>query len=115
MDSVLDLDLLEDKARKVKLGGEVLTVTAPSLQELSKLLKVAEKMKNIQEDSGNIETLISDMTEILSSCIEGLKDKKVSIKQLLALIQITVELSMPDDTAELEKVGVTIDNIQKKI
>ncbi len=44
----------------------------------------------------------------------ALKDVKLNIEQIIAVIEMMVDYATPNDTKELEKRGVKLDGNQKK-
>ena len=115
----LDLDTLSQDKKRVKIGGEVIEFDPPSLEDLIELAKLGGKLQKYQGQQ-NVEN-IDEMSEVmdglkngLSNIVPELKDKKLNLQQLLALIDLFVDSAQPNDVKELEKRGIKMDDDQKK-
>lgn len=115
----LDLDTLGQSKKRVKIGGNVIEFDPPSLQDLIELAKLGSKLQKIQNEGDNVdvENMSSVMDELsngLTNIVPELKEHKLNMEQLLALIDLFVQSAQPNDTKELEKRGIKLDGDQKK-
>lgn len=115
----LDLDTLVKPSKKVRIGGEIITINPPSLEELLKLSKLGGAIQKKQDGKTMTEEEAVDSINSLSTAfaelVPELKDVKLNVEQLLALLDMVVKMAMPSDVTELEKRGIKLDSDQKKI
>lgn len=116
----LDLDTLVKPSKKVRIGGEIIEIHPPELEQLLKLSKLGGKIQNQQSGKKMNEeeavAAINDLRAAMVELIPELKDKPtLNVDQLLALLNLVVETAMPNDVSELEKRGITLTDDQKKI
>lgn len=115
----LDLDTLSQDKKRVKIGGNVIEFDPPSLEDLIDLAKLGGKLQKYQgqEAVDNIDEMSDVMENLktgLSNIVPQLKEYKLNMQQLLALIDLFVDSAQPNDAKELEKRGIKLDNDQKK-
>lgn len=117
----LDLDTLGQSKKRVKIGGEVIEFEPPSLEDLIELAKLGGKLQKLQSADGKSIENVDDMSNVMDELRNGLvnivpelKDKKLNMEQLLALINLFVDAAQPNDTKELEKRGISMTDDQKK-
>jgi len=115
----LDLDTLSQNKKRVKISGQIIEFDPPSLQDLIELAKLGSKLQKIQNEGDNVdvENMSSVMDELsngLTNIVPELKEHKLNMEQLLALIDLFVQSAQPNDTKELEKRGIKLDGDQKK-
>lgn len=115
----LDLDTLGQSKKRVKIGGQVIEFEPPSLQDLIELAKLGSKLQKIQNQGDNVDidnmsSVMDELSNGLTNIVPELKDHKLNMEQLLALIDLFVESAQPNDAKELEKRGIKLDGDQKK-
>lgn len=117
----LDLDTLSQSKKRVKIGGEVIEFDPPSLEDLIDVAKLGGQLQKLQEQqaAGTVDAeFMGDVMDKLKNGLTGivpeLKDKKLNIQQLMALITLFTESAQPNDTKALEQNGVKLDSDQKK-
>ena len=117
----LDLDTLSQSKKTVKIGGKVIEFDPPSLEDLIDLAKLGGQLQKIQTAQKNGDTNIDDMSEIMDKLRNGLvnivpelKEFKLNMAKLVALIGLFVDSAQPNDAKELEKRGIALDGDQKK-
>ena len=135
----LDLDALTGKSKIVKINGKVIEVFPPSLEELLKLQELAkqfEKMdaNNLTEEEARL--VFVDLQEGVLNLIPGLASilkkepgfkgfihsifkkkndrSSLTLSQVYALINLVIEMSMPENLKELQKNNITIATDKKK-
>ena len=91
----LDLDKLQDPVKKVKIHDKVMDLKYPSLQQLAKMLQLAEDVKS--EDTGVVLKVIVDLSGLFRELIPELGDYELNMNQIFALIQLFVEISTPEE------------------
>lgn len=115
----LDLDTLSQSKKRVKIGGNVIEFDPPSLEDLIELAKLGGQLQKYQgkEQIDNVDAMGDVMDKLkngLTNIVPELKEYKLNINQLLALIDLFVESAQPNDTKELEKRNIKLDTDQKK-
>lgn len=115
----LDLDTLGQSKKRVKIGGNVIEFDPPSLQDLIELAKLGSKLQKIQSQGDNVDidnmsSVMDELSNGLTNIVPELKEHKLNMEQLLALIDLFVQSAQPNDTKELEKRGIKLDGDQKK-
>lgn len=115
----LDLDTLVKPSKKVRINGEIVEIQPPSLEELVGLAKLGGELQSMQVDKKNmdvdqVETAITKLRDGFASLVPELKDHKLNIDQLLALLDLVVQTAQPNDVKELEKRGISMSDDQKK-
>lgn len=114
----LDLDTLSADKKTVKLNGEVIEIAPPALEDLIDLAKMGGKLQKFQGGKvENTDEMIQVMDELKSGLVNlvpELKEHKLNLNQLLALIDLLVDSAQPADAKELEKRGIKLDGDQKK-
>jgi hypothetical protein len=117
----LDLDTLSQSKKRVKINGEVIEFDPPALEDLIEVAKLGGQLQKLQGQQAAGEIDAEFMGEVmdklktgLSGIVPELKDHKLNIEQLMALINLFVESAQPNDAKELEKRGVSMTDDQKK-
>lgn len=114
----LDLDTLSADKKTVKLNGQVIEIAPPALEDLIDLAKMGGKLQKFQGGKvENTDEMIQVMDELKSGLVNlvpELKEHKLNLNQLLALIDLLVDSAQPADAKELEKRGIKLDGDQKK-
>jgi hypothetical protein len=105
----LDLDLLSDEPKLVRLGGETIKVYPPTLKQLLGLQRFSTKL-NDARDLDAVAELESELVNLIPA-IEG---KSLNLQQMIKLMEFVVEIAMPADVKELENRGITVSVDQKK-
>lgn len=115
----LDLDTLSQAKKRVKISGQIIEFEPPSLEQLIDLAKLGSKLQKFQNMGENVD--VENMSDVMDSLRDGLtnivpelKEYKLNMQQLLALIDLFVESAQPADAKELEKRGIKLDGDQKK-
>lgn len=111
MSDIVDLDVLAPEAVTVKFGGEEIKIQPPKTSHVLKLGPLGQRLDKI-EDLTEEETdkLILDLTNHIYKMIPELKDKPLTTSQLLKLIQIISEMTVPPDAKALKARGITADS-----
>ena len=116
----LDLDTLVRPSKKVRLAGQIITITPPDLETLFKVAKIGGELQQAQKSLSDLDEeqaveLYNNLREAFDQLIPELKGHKLSYEQIFALLDMIVDMSMPADVSELEKRGIKLDADQKKI
>ena len=122
VDVDLDLDVLVVESKKVRLpGGQVVSIKIPDLVTLLGLTKMGGQLDKIQKGTSKLTNAqkLAMFVEIKKAFIESVPELKpyedqLSDKMVVALLEFVAKISMPNDLAELEKRGITLDDAQKK-
>lgn len=113
----LDLDTLVKPSKKVKLNGQIIELDPPSLEELVKLAKLGGELQGMDTSNLNadeVSAVIDKLNAGIRDVMPALKDVKLNIDQIIAVIEMMVDYAQPNDTKELEKRGVKLTGDQKK-
>lgn len=114
MSDILDLDALEPKGAKVKISGVEHDVKPPTTAQVMKLASIGSKLQEVgklQDDELN--ATIAELHNLLRDCIPELGERQLNIAQLTALLSLIIDMGMPKDAKELEKQGVTGEELKK--
>lgn len=107
----LDLDLLVE-TKKVKLNGKVFDVAPADVRQLVRLTALAERIDGESKDEEAL-SAFSELLDILNKLVPSLEDESLTIEQAFALIEFINANSLPSDTKELEKQGITTTDKKK--
>ncbi len=117
----LDLDTLSQSKKRVKINGEVIEFDPPALEDLIEVAKLGGQLQKVKAQQADGEVDAEQMSDIMDKLKNGLtgivpelKDHKLNMLQLIALIELFVDSAQPADTKELEKRGIKLDGDQKK-
>ena len=118
----LDLDTLSQAKKRVKINGEVIEFDPPALEDLIEVAKLGGQLQKIKSqqatgddvDAEQMSDIMDKLKNGLSGIVPELKDHKLNMLQLIALIELFVDSAQPADTKELEKRGIKLDGEQKK-
>lgn len=111
MSDVLDLDALIPPSVTIKFGGNEIEVKPPQVGDVLKLGYLGQKLQDAGSlPDAEIDKLVGDLTGQVNKCIPELAGKPLSTSQLLKLVQIISDMSVPPDAAELKKRGITTDS-----
>lgn len=113
----LDLDTLVKPSKKVKINGNIVELQPPSLEKLVKLAKLGGDLQGMDTSNLNadeVSEVIDKLNNGIRELMPELKDIKLNIEQIIAVIEMMVDYATPADTKELEKHGVTMTRDQKK-
>lgn len=111
----LDLQALEVPKKSIRMpNGEVVFVSAPSLQDLLRLGKMAKNWKSLADDKGKkidngekfdlVENFVGEIEKI----IPPIKGHSLSIDSLMKIVSFVMALAEPAHTKELERRGISI-------
>ena len=114
----LDLDTLSAAKKTVKIGGKVIEINPPALEDLIDLAKLGSKLQKYQggqvADAEELGEVMDELKGGISKLVPELSEHKLNLDQLLALIDLLVDSAQPADAKELEKRGIKLDGDQKK-
>ncbi len=111
----LDLDGLVKKTRSVKLNGKIIEIGQPSLRGLVSLLDCAKSLQGLQgtNDIEKITKQVAKFQTEIEILIPEIKGSVLTIEQMLALLQLVMELATPSNPSpELE--GIEVVPTEKK-
>lgn len=108
MNRVIDLDALVPEAVTVKIGGEELQVSPPKTADVLRLAALGQKMQDIDKQTPDqLDELIASLTEQIRKCVPQLADRELTTIQLMKLVEIINQMSVPPDAEELKRRGIT--------
>lgn len=106
--SLIDLDALTPPSATIKLNGETIEIAPPSLEDVMLLGSLSQKMSKFQgEDLEKASDAIAALTKQLIKCAPKLEGQKLNTPQLLKMVQVITDISMPPDAKELRDKGIT--------
>ena len=141
----LDLDALVQESKRVRIGGQIIEIQPPDLEELMRVAKLGGLMQDAQrgtfisarkmtdaekkanpdyhENGGYTKKIggeeavdaFAKLRSAFTKFIPDLKDIKLNIEQLFALINLVMTMAAPESLKELEKEGIKLNVEQKKI
>lgn len=108
MSDLVDLDALIPEAVTVKFDGAEVQISPPSTEDVIRIGAYGQKLQDADGlSTDEISALVQDLTKQIRKCAPGLSDKELSTAQLLTLVRIVSEMSVPPDAKELEARGIT--------
>lgn len=118
----LDLDTLSKPSKIIKIEGKGVEIKAPSLEDLIELAKLGGELQQLKSDQAQgaemdidqVESAITKLRQGFAKLVPELAQFKLNIEQLLALLDFVIAMAQPNDVAELEKRGISMDTDQKK-
>lgn len=118
----LDLDTLAKPSKVIKIQGDAVEIKAPSLEDLIALSKLGGELQHLKSgstdpkdmDIAQVEEAITKLRKGFADLVPELANYKLNIEQLLALLDFVIAMAQPNDVAELEKRGISMDSDQKK-
>lgn len=115
----LDLDTLAQSKKRVKINGQIIEFNPPSLEDLIDLAKLGGQLQKMQHpnqeaDVDNMSDVMEKLKVGLQNIVPELKDHKLNMNQLMALVNLFVDAAQPNDVKELQKRGISMDSDQKK-
>lgn len=114
----LDLDTLSASKKTVKIGGQIIEINPPALEDLIDLAKLGGKLQKYQggavSDAEELGDVMDKLKAGITNLVPELASHKLNLEQLLALIELLVDSAQPADAKELEKRGIKLDGDQKK-
>lgn len=115
MSEVLDLDALVPSSAIVKFDGREVEVMPPKTVDVLKLGSLGQKLQEVKSlTETEVETLVRELQSLIVKVIPDLNGKELNTVQLLNLVKLIGAMSMPPDTKELEKQGITAVNNSPK-
>ena len=118
----LDLDTLSQAKKRVKINGQIIEFDPPALEDLIEVAKLGGQLQKIKSqqatgddvDAEQMSAVMDKLKSGLAGIVPELKEHKLNMLQLIALIELFVDSAQPADTKELEKRGIKLDSDQKK-
>lgn len=112
--SLIDLDALAPKPRKLKFGGNTFELLPPKTRHVLRLGFLGQKMQDMDSlTNEQTDQLIADLEAEIKEVVPELKEASLNASQLMELLTVIVEMGMPNQADELKKRGITVDS-QKK-
>lgn len=115
----LDLDTLVGATKSVKLNGKEFTLSQPDLGELLKLTKLGAKLQEATtsggEEGNEAVEVMGELRDMIAKLAPPLAAEPINVMQMIALLNLLVDMAMPSSVEEFEKRGITLTNDQKKI
>jgi hypothetical protein len=106
MDDILDLDAIAPQPKKVKFGGEIITVNPPKMGEFFLMAKAAQQL-DPKIEGADFEKASNELQTALDNLVPELAGKNLGAAQLLALVTLISGMATP--TQEDVKADVTLE------
>ena len=111
---VLDIDALAPKDRDITFGGKKIAVKPPQTVTVIRLGMLAPKMLSADMlELKELEKLVDDLRTEVNRSIPELKGKPLSTEQLMALVDLLIDMGTPQDVKALKEKGVTVASSKK--
>lgn len=108
MSSTIDLDALIPPSVTVKFGGAEIEIKPPTTGDVLRLGFLGQKLQDANTLTDvEIDKLVAELTGQVAKCVPELAGKDLSTAQLLKLVEIIGEMSVPPDAVELKKRGIS--------
>jgi hypothetical protein len=107
----LDLDALVPEAAEITIGGEKIMMTPPTVEQILKMTRVTNEFGDIEKHPEKISDFMDKISEIIYEIIPSLKGKELGLRQIMALIDLIMELSMPDKGEKVQEDGSKVEII----
>lgn len=110
----LDLDALAPKPAVITFNGREITVPPPTTDVVLKMIYLGKQINgggSLPKDE--LQALMDETYFYISKAIPDLSETALSPKQLMAIINMLVDMGMPPDKKEMENKGVTADEVKK--
>jgi hypothetical protein len=101
-EDILDLDIINPEPKTIKFSGQLIKVNPPTMGNLMAIYKFSQKMT---VDNPDYEVAFTDIKNIIGEIVPELKEKELSVSQVMALIQLISNMSnlTPTTTETSEK------------
>lgn len=110
MSDVIDIDALVPPSVTIKFDGQQVEVQPPKTVDTLRLAALGQKLKDADKlAETEIEKVITDITSTVYKCIPELTNKDFNTAQLLKLVEIIGNMSIPPDTKDLANEGITLE------
>lgn len=103
---IVDLDNLNPQKVIIRFGGQDIPVNPPKVKEVFALQALSQRFSDTMTEE-EAEQRLLDCAEIIWRAIPEIANKPLDLAQTLKLIKILSDLSIPEDTKELDKRGIS--------
>jgi hypothetical protein len=113
---ILDLNAINPAARKIKIGNpeRVVTIQPPETESIMYLFAIAKRMQGASElEPEALGELIKEAKSTITQNIPDIKDERLTFGQLFKLLEILIDMAMPQDSTELDKRQITATDVKK--
>ena len=109
--SIIDLDALVPASAKIKFGEKIIEIKPPSVVDVMTLGKLGQKLQGeIEAPVEELEQHVTELTGHIYKLVPELGNQPLNTAQLLRLVQIISDMTMPPDATELKKRGIEPDS-----
>lgn len=111
---VLDIDSLAPKDREITFGGEKISVKPPQTVSVVRLGMLSPKMLSADLlELNELEQLVLDLRTEVDRSIPEIAGKPLATEQLMALVDLIIDMGTPKDVKALKKKGITVSSSKK--
>lgn len=115
----LDLSALNNKEGELTLpDGTVTYFTAPDVEDLLELSEIGDGLENLQEnedpDPQEVKAALVEFRERIARYIPDLEGIKLNLPQTMAVLDMLLEMAMPEDDGTNPPKGQPRDHLPKK-
>lgn len=114
----LDLDALASEYKRVKLKGNEVKIYAPDVKQIMSMMQLGDLLKDFQKDNADpdvIKETIDKLESVLRECVSELGDMKLNIAQIFGLMNLIVNMAIPENVKELQTKGVEVEGEKKSL
>ena len=116
MSDVLDLNALMPQPRRIKLGEVEIEIQPPKTQDILKLGTLGQKLQNLEDlTDEQVDELTQKLREAIDRVVPELQGHELNTAQLMALLNLIIEMAMPPEAEALAAKGITVDTPKKAL
>lgn len=115
---LIDLQELVTETADLRLpDGTMTVVEPPALEDFLELAKLHAEASEADETdaTANVADLFKRMRAEIVRLVPALEPYKLNMQQMIRIIMSLQQMCFPEDVAELEKMGITLTDDQKKV
>lgn len=107
MNDILDLNDLAPQARQVKIGEIVYDIDPPDTNDMMRVGVIGQELRDNKDLEPKTQSdLIVELRTIVNRCAPELETARITMQQLLRLLDIILDMGTPAETKELAAKGI---------
>ncbi len=109
-------ELVSEQAELTLPDGKVVNIDPPEVEDFVNLAKLQSEALSAEEDADAVAVaeLFGTMKAELVKLVPPLEGHKLNLPMVMRMISSLQQLCFPEDVEELEKMGITLTDDQKK-
>lgn len=115
-EQIVDLNALLPTPRKIRIGNppQDIEIQPPKTLDVMRLISLGQKLQTIEQiDPVEQVKVIEDLTNEVMTVVPELKEVGMTIEQMMRVVEIIIDMAMPENVDELKSRGVTADAVKK--